>query len=257
MLRAGMWGLAALVTALVLSGCASKGRLAPVDERAIGGARSSVRVMPSAESASKPGFYTVKPGDTLIRIGLDHGQSGRDIASWSKLENPNLIEPGQVLRVMPPSQDMVVTRAPAPVVVATSPPAITPSSVANPSIVESNISFLWPVRGNVISGFDELKNKGIDIAGKAGDPVLASADGKVIHAGPYRGYGNLIIVKHNNTFLTAYAHNQTLLVKDDQIIKRGQKIAEMGNSDTDQVKLHFEIRREGKAVDPAKYLSAN
>jgi lipoprotein NlpD len=97
----------------------------------------------------------------------------------------------------------------------------------------------------------------LDIAGKVGDPVLAAADGRVVYAGSgLRGYGNLIILKHNNIFLTAYAHNQTLLVKEDQNVKRGQKIAEMGNTDTDQVKLHFEIRRQGKPVDPAKFLPA-
>jgi lipoprotein NlpD len=109
-----------------------------------------------------------------------------------------------------------------------------------------------------VAGFDESKNKGLDIAGNAGDPVLAAADGRVVYAGSgLRGYGNLIILKHNNTYLTAYAHNQSLLVKEDQTVKQGQKIAEMGNSDADQVKLHFEIRRQGKPVDPAKYLPAN
>ena len=106
-----------------------------------------------------------------------------------------------------------------------------------------------------MAGFDDAKNKGLDIAGRAGDAVIASADGRVVYAGAgLRGYGNLIILKHNNTFLTAYAHNQTLLVKEDQTVKKGQKIAEMGNSDSDKVKLHFEIRRQGKPVDPAKYL---
>jgi lipoprotein NlpD len=270
MLRAGMWGLAALVTALVLSGCASKGRLAPVDERAIGGARSSARVMPTAESASKPGFYIVKPGDTLIRIGMDSGQSWRDIMRWNKLDNANLIEPGQVLRVAPPAAEAPVVRpaaspvttpansaasAPMPVASAQSPSAALPAAT---SATEDAISFQWPARGNLIAGFDESKNKGLDIGGKVGDPVSAAADGRVVYAGAgLRGYGNLIILKHNNTYLTAYAHNQTLLVKEDQVIKRGQKIAEMGNSDADQVKLHFEIRRQGKPVDPAKYLSAN
>jgi lipoprotein NlpD len=109
----------------------------------------------------------------------------------------------------------------------------------------------------LIASFDEAKNKGLDIAGKAGDPILAAADGRVVYAGSgLRGYGNLIILKHNNIFLTAYAHNQTLLVKEDQTVKRGQKIAEMGNTDADQVKLHFEIRRQGKPVDPAKFLPA-
>jgi lipoprotein NlpD len=105
------------------------------------------------------------------------------------------------------------------------------------------------------AGFDETKNKGVDVAGKAGDPVLAAADGKVVYAGSgLRGYGNLVIIKHNNTFLSAYAHNQALLVREDQAVKRGQTIAQMGNSDADQVKLHFEIRRLGKPVDPVKFL---
>ena len=108
----------------------------------------------------------------------------------------------------------------------------------------------------MLAGFDDAKNKGIDIGGKLGEPVLASADGKVVYAGSgLRGYGNLVILKHNNTYLTAYAHNQTLLVKEDQQVKRGQKIAEMGNSDSEQVKLHFEIRKLGKPVDPSKFLA--
>ena len=116
---------------------------------------------------------------------------------------------------------------------------------------------MWPSGGPVLASFDDPKNKGIDLGGKAGDPVLAAADGRVVYAGAgLRGYGNLVIIKHNNVFLTAYAHNQTLLVKEDQAVKRGQKIAEMGNTDADQVKLHFEIRRQGKPVDPARYLPA-
>ena len=107
----------------------------------------------------------------------------------------------------------------------------------------------------MISGFDEQKNKGLGISGKPGDAVVASADGRVVYAGSgLRGYGNLIILKHNNTYLTAYAHNQALLVKEDQSVKQGQKIAEMGSSDADRVKLHFEIRKQGKPVDPAKLL---
>ncbi|PUE57505.1 peptidase [Limnohabitans sp. Rim8] len=260
MFRVGMWGLAALVAALALSGCSNKGRLAPVDDHSIGGVRGATRVLPGAENAGKPGYYTVKPGDTLIRIGMDNGQSWRDILRWNKLDNPNLIETGQVLRVAPPAPDVAVARpaispAAAP---ASAPVASAPAPLPVPSAAEDAISFQWPARGNLISGFDESKNKGLDIGGKVGDPVLAAADGRVVYAGAgLRGYGNLIILKHNNTYLTAYAHNQTLLVKEDQAIKRGQKIAEMGNSDADQVKLHFEIRRQGKPVDPAKYLQGN
>ena len=117
------------------------------------------------------------------------------------------------------------------------------------------MAFVWPGTGAVIAGFDEAKNKGLDLGGKAGDPVVAAADGRVVYAGAgLRGYGNLIIIKHNNTFLTAYAHNKKLLVKEDQNVKKGQEIAEMGSSDADRVKLHFEIRRSGKPVDPARYL---
>jgi lipoprotein NlpD len=107
----------------------------------------------------------------------------------------------------------------------------------------------------VLAAFDEVRNKGVAISGKAGDAVLAAADGRVVYAGSsLRGYGNLVIIKHNETFLTAYAHNQALLVKEDQPVKRGQKVAEMGSSDAERVQLHFEIRRKGKPVDPLKLL---
>lgn len=284
---AGYWLLLALLSAMVLSGCANKNRPAPVEDRSPNAARAPAKMVASADNAGKPGYYSVKSGDTLIRIGMDNGQSWRDIARWNNIENPNLIETGQVLRVTPPEETGVVVRpvsstnvvtSPAPANTASAPaPASNtasvrpPASAANPpnastpannlantDSAEETVSFQWPTRGNVLAGFDEVKNKGIDIAGKAGDPVLAAADGKVVYAGSgLRGYGNLVILKHNNTYLTAYAHNQSLLVKEDQAIKRGQKIAEMGNSDADQVKLHFEIRRQGKPVDPAKYLPAN
>lgn len=118
----------------------------------------------------------------------------------------------------------------------------------------SNIDWAWPAKGKVIATYSE-GNKGLDIAGKAGDPVLASAEGKVVYSGTgLRGYGKLVIIKHNATYLSAYAHNQNILVKENQSVSKGQKIAEMGNSDADQVKLHFEIRMQGKTVDPQKHL---
>jgi lipoprotein NlpD len=162
-----------------------------------------------------------------------------------------------------------------PVVAPPAPPAAAPSAAAAsatppagtvapartesarvPEIDGGNIDWAWPAAGKVISGFSETANlKGIDIAGKSGQPVLASGPGKVVYAGNgLRGYGKLIIIKHNNTFLSAYAHNREILVKEGQQVARGQKIAEMGDSDADQVKLHFEIRRLGKPVDPAKFL---
>jgi lipoprotein NlpD len=285
------WQAALMAASLLLVGCSSRSLTnAPVEDRGTGIARpapvavdpsggAAVKPLPGAENAGKPGFYTVKPGDTLIRIGLDTGQNWRDIVRWNNLENPNLIEVGQVLRVTSPTaENPVVATRPVPsnnsgtngVVVGTPLPPATAASgsklpAASPTvasttpavITEDDIGWIWPSQGNLIAGFDEVKNKGYDIGGKAGDPIVASADGRVVYAGSgLRGYGNLIILKHNNTFLTAYAHNQTLLVKEDQTVKKGQKIAEMGNSDADRVKLHFEIRRQGKPVDPAKYLPA-
>jgi len=126
---------------------------------------------------------------------------------------------------------------------------------ADPSAGGDDVAWIWPANGTVIGQFSESGAKGIAIGGKAGDAVVAAGDGKVVYAGTgLRGYGQLIIVKHNATFLSAYAHNQKLLVKEGQTVSKGQKIAEMGNTDADQVKLHFEIRRQGKPVDPMKYL---
>ncbi|MQY50232.1 peptidoglycan DD-metalloendopeptidase family protein [Rhodocyclus gracilis] len=117
------------------------------------------------------------------------------------------------------------------------------------------ISWQWPATGKTIGTFSEAANKGVDIAGKAGDAILAAGDGKVVYSGSgLRGYGKLVIIKHNGTYLSAYAHNRAILVKEGQAVKKGQKIAEMGDSDADQVKLHFEIRRQGKPIDPLKYL---
>lgn len=270
-------------TVLLLAACGSRPLTnAPVEERGTSMNRSgvpdaaSVKLLPGAENAGKPGYYSVKPGDTLIRIGLESGQNFRDIVRWNNLENPNIIEVGQVLRVIPPvSETAVVTRPVTPgsaVATASSPrpPASTASAAAvapaPPAVVASpaasaggdeDVGWIWPAQGSLLAGFDEAKNKGLDIGGKAGDAVVASADGRVVYAGAgLRGYGNLIILKHNNTFLTAYAHNQALMVKEDQTVKKGQKIAEMGNSDADRVKLHFEVRRQGKPVDPARYLPA-
>ena len=119
---------------------------------------------------------------------------------------------------------------------------------------DDRVDWMWPTKGKVLEGFTE-STKGIDIAGKPGQPVTASAAGKVVYSGAgLRGYGKLIIIKHNNTYLSAYAHNNKLLVKEGQTVARGQQIAEMGNSDTNLIKLHFEIRKNGKPVDPLKYL---
>lgn len=240
---------------------------------------ASGKPLPGIENYGKPGYYAVRPGDTIRRIGNETGQSWQNIVRWNNLENPDLIEVGQVLRVVPPvgpgtavatapassSSEGVVTKpvappsavvpaAPASAAVGKPPVTASPSAPAASS-GDEDLGWIWPAHGTLLAGFDDAKNKGFDIGGKAGDAVLAAADGRVVYAGAgLRGYGNLIILKHNNTYLTAYAHNQTLLVKEDQSVQKGQKIAEMGNSDADRVKLHFEIRRQGKPVDPARYL---
>jgi lipoprotein NlpD len=121
---------------------------------------------------------------------------------------------------------------------------------------DDELDWSWPVNGKVLAGFGDNQNaKGMDIAGKIGQPVKAAAPGKVVYSGSgLRGYGKLIIIKHNKTFLSAYAHNNQIMVKEGQVVAKGYKIAEMGDSDTDQAKLHFEIRQLGKPVDPLKYL---
>ena len=120
----------------------------------------------------------------------------------------------------------------------------------------NSVDLIWPTKSTtIVTPFDDVKSKGIGIGGKEGDPVVASADGKVMYAGSgLRGYGNLIILKHNSSFLTVYAHNSRLLVKEGQAVKKGQHIADMGKSDTDRVQLHFEVRRNGKTVNPLGYL---
>ena len=120
------------------------------------------------------------------------------------------------------------------------------------------ISWTWPTKGKVISAFNDNGNKGIDIAGTKGQPILAAAPGKVIYSGSdLRGYGKLVIIKHNNTYLSVYANNSNILVKEGRQVGAGQKIAEMGDTDSNIVKLHFEIRQQGKSVDPTKFLASN
>ncbi|KAF1044592.1 MAG: Murein hydrolase activator NlpD [Herbaspirillum frisingense] len=146
-------------------------------------------------------------------------------------------------------------------------PAAAPAAAAKPEAAhpaekpaaaaaadDEGVSWMWPADGKVVGTFEGGK-KGLDISGKSGQPVLAAGAGKIMYAGSgIRGYGNLVIIKHTNNLLSAYAHNKTILVKEGQSVTKGQKIAEMGNSDSDSVKLHFEIRQQGKPVDPAKYL---
>jgi lipoprotein NlpD len=281
----GVFALTVLSALMVTAGCSTRrvAQPAPVEDRTTG-AVVDAKLLPGAENAGKPGYYTVRPGDTLFRIALDSGQNWRDVQSWNNMANPNAIEVGQVLRVAPPVAATTATVAPTAVATtgaATVSPITTTGVVSRPLTASSTAStsssttaaatpapattpdaapgdeleFIWPAKGQLVATFDEAKNKGVSIAGRLGDPVVAAASGRVVYAGAgLRGYGNLIILKHNNTYLTAYAHNQALLVREDQAVRQGQKIAEMGSSDADRVKLHFEVRRLGKPVDPLEHL---
>ena len=279
-------------------------------------APASAPVAGAPETDPRPEFYTVKKGDTLYVIALDHGLDYKELAEWNGIENPNVIRIGQQLRLRAPASTVVTAPLKTPPKVEGRPvggaaPAVAANEAvkSQPKAVKCRIpirrsrscrgrrsrpqnrrsrlrSFLpscrrwrkpirrpkkslrraseddekvawgWPASGKVLTTFNESTNlKGIGIAGKLGQPVIASAPGKVLYSGDgIRGYGKLVIIKHNKVYISVYAHNQLLLVKEGQSVAKGQKIADMGASDADQVKLHFEIRRFGKPIDPLKLL---
>ncbi len=225
--------------------------------------RSAGTTSASSSESTPPGYYRVKRGDTLARIALDHGQAPRDVAQWNSAANPNfnpnIIEIGDLIIVKPPataksSKPMEVKTIPADKVEAPKADTSKPAATKPEVVAEPGIRLSWPAKGKVTEEFNE-KNKGIDIAGKVGETVQAASDGNVVYAGnSLRGYGNLIIIKHDNTYLTAYAHNSKLLVKEGDNVRKGQKIAEMGDTDTTSARLHFELRVNGKPVNPTPYL---
>lgn len=292
----------ALITlTLLLAGCSSVLRKAPVVERSVQPAKQAAAAKraepPEPARPDAKGFYTVRKGDTLLQIALDNGLHYRDLAEWNNLADADEIKVDQVLRLteppraaravttpieMPPSasrsaevprkteprvekkayseQAVADARteparpAPAPAAVPAAPGGIVPGATVT-ATADEKLSWMWPSDGRIVATFDEGRNKGIDIAGTAGQKVLAASAGKVMYAGSgIRGYGNLVIVKHTNSLLSAYAHNRAIVVKEGDTVSKGQVIAEMGSSDTDSVKLHFEIRQQGKPVDPSKFL---
>ncbi len=205
-----------------------------------------------------PGFYRVERGDTLYKIARDNRTSVSNIVRWNQMTNPDAIEVGQVLRVAPPPGTTTAstpsTTGTGSAVRARPAPSAPVESAVKPA---RSARCSWPAAGNVVRTFDGSKSKGIDIANSPGTPVVAAAPGVVVYAGNgLRGYGNLIILKHNADYLTAYAHNRALLVKEGQSVTQGQSIAEMGNSDSDRVALHFELRYGGRSIDPSRYLPA-
>jgi lipoprotein NlpD len=249
---------------------------------ACGGGGRAVAPVGGYDSNSKqrkispaPNYYTVQKGDTLYSISWRYGMDYKDVARINGIRSPYTIYVGQKLRFSapprtatapvsrPPAQSKPVQPAPAPK--ATSPaPKSTPQAATPPPtktepkfVGSQNLQWRWPTSGPVVSTYSESSpgRKGIDIAGKAGQDIMAAASGKVVYSGNgLPRYGNLLIIKHNDVYLSAYAHNDKLLVKEGEIVNAGQKIALMGRTGTQRDQLHFEIRRNGKPIDPLRFL---
>jgi len=254
---------------LLLQGCS--GGYAPVSERSLG-ARTEAR-----EPA--PDSYRVKRGDTLYSISFRYGLDYREVARWNGIDSRYFIYPGQIIRLKPGRSARAAASSPAPATrpsasassssstsarsvasrPSTPPPAARKDSSrqSSPAASRGPVSWQWPHKGRIISRFGggNPANKGIDIAGKAGEPVRAAAAGEVVYAGNgLLGYGNLVILNHNQRYLSAYAHNSRIFVREGDKVKAGEKIAEIGSTGTTRTMLHFEIRRDGNPVDPLRYL---
>ncbi|WP_331346082.1 peptidoglycan DD-metalloendopeptidase family protein [Cellvibrio sp. UBA7661] len=231
----------------------------------------------SQDFAKRPKTHVVVPGDTLFSIAWRYGLRYESLAKHNGISAPYIIRPSQVIRLDVGSAANMgrVSKSSSTPTILRKPTSTTSEiprrndtarkekntvSIANAkpkTLVHSAPQWRWPANGVLLSAFQGSTglNKGIDLAGKLGEPVLAAASGQVVYSGSgLRGYGKLLIVKHNENFLSAYAHNDRLLVKEGDFVKAGQRIADMGSSGTDRVKLHFEIRRDGTPVDPLKFL---
>ncbi len=270
---AGLFGLSTLFIAALLAGCASSppGGVQVVD-RTHAGARATPQRQPVTS-----GSYLIQRGDTLYSVAFRFGWDWKALAARNNIPPPYVIRPGQAIRFdvpggaagVPPVISSAPTTTPPPATrppvqtssgqtaPANKPPVVTAPPVQVPPAARSVKGWAWPANGVLIGKFSSngSLNKGIDIAAELGQPVLAASDGTVVYAGSgLRGYGELVIIKHSDTYVSAYGHNRRLLVREGQQVKVGQSIAEMGSTGTDRVKLHFEIRLQGKPVDPLQYL---
>lgn len=235
------------VVALILSGCISGANFVSVEKK-------------FSERVPASGVHHVKRGETLYAIAWTYGLDYKELASLNHIGSPYTIYPGQEIRVdgqrnsqpyVPPSRTKETTST------AQNSTYVTPSYTPPSETDNSEPRWKWPANGRLISEYSATApvNKGIDIAGSMGDSIFAATDGTVVYAGQgLRGYGNLVIVKHNDTYLSAYAHASRILVSEQEKVSVGQKIAEIGSTGTDKVMLHFEIRQNGKPVDPLHYL---
>ncbi len=209
-----------------------------------------------------PRVHIVQPGETLYAIADRYGVDFRDLARWNHLADPNVIQVGQRIRLTPPAgRPAAPVRAAArhgPIPARTAAAAARPPAAPKPSRPAPQPDWRWPTDGDVVSTFGAETGiaGGVGIGGRLGQPVEAAAAGRVVYAGDgLIGYGQLVIIQHNDTYLTAYGHNRRLLVQKGQYVARGQKIAEMGLGPGRRPLLHFEIRRNGRPVDPLQYMS--
>lgn len=239
--------LALMLVAVLPLGCAGPGVRPEISNRG-----TSLR-FPESQ------YCTVLPGDTLYSIAWENGRDFRDLAQWNGIAAPYTIHPGERLRLFPPQRRYRVyaRRPPVPATAYAAPrPAArspAPASVVGATRYPSKVGpWVWPAEGRITARFNPAgMEDGVEIAGRLGEPVLAAAAGKVVYQGSgLRGYGQLIIIKHNAEYLSAYAHNERILVKEGEIVRPGQEIAEMGDTGTNRVELLFEIRRDGSPVDP-------
>jgi len=201
--------------------------------------------------------HRVRAGETLYSIAFEHGRDHRDVARWNQISRPYTIYPKQKLRIVPISSDGKTTKQTKNKYRRSTSKASQSSDVKYRYVANSKLKWRWPTRGKVISTFSirDPGRRGIDIVGRKGQSINAAAAGRVVYRGNgLRGYGNLIIVKHNETYFSAYAHTENVAIKENEKVKLGQKLADMGNTNSDKTKLHFEIRRNGKPVNPLKYL---
>ncbi|MDZ7663156.1 peptidoglycan DD-metalloendopeptidase family protein [Thiohalophilus sp.] len=220
------------------------------------GCRPFVHYDPDRDQPAKSRVYTVSKGDTLYSIAWEYGHDYRSVARWNGINPPYTIYPGQEIRMYPGRTAGVEQTTNA-----ADTSAVNTTEATSRNQVDANddhtLSWAWPVEGKIVGTFpgSDPGKKGLDIAGRMGQSVKAAADGKVVYSGGgLRGYGKLIIIKHNTTYFSAYAYNDKLLVQENDTVKSGQRIAEMGKNSSDQAILHFEIRRNGTPQDPVKYL---
>ncbi len=211
------------------------------------GSNNAPVVRGNASGPAPAGYYRVQPGDNLYRIGMKHGQTVTALQRLNQLSDPSKIVVGQLIKVKGTAKATTTAKTTA---------APKQNNSAPASALKTNIKLQWPVQGQVIARFDGRANKGIDIAGTAGTPIKAAAAGTVIYVGEeVRGYGKLVMIRHDARTLTAYAHNNSTSVSLNQRVSAGQQIATMGSTGTTRVKSHFELRIQGKAVNPMPYLN--